>query len=482
MSITETFFENLLGRIFSVGSRHDYGYPVGYTQYQLTHHNEQLHFSIFSDKVYDSVDAWNFQVIADKTQNADDLLFMVINYRRHYLDELNEKSLLPYYEQDVGLYVVREKIPHNQNKNPQWQLSYSGLHSYDSISGHIQFAAPLEPVFYWFRQDRPIPAQAKADLDVFGRRTNIASPVLKTLPVSLDFHWEDFKRNRNFRLVVNHRDANFYRPEDTEVNIKLYFDKTELSQAFRQFEKSTETITLDLDLQEREYGGELVVSVKNKDKKIILQNVGFDYEEMIYSAKSPNVPKNKMETDLFAAYETSLFALSPDKFLQKITQLKELNAIADQADSISYYFAQLSFTFNINKKFSENTNLFTQYFRIHQPITRNKMDDLQHKNLMVFASQGLYLAANTQNTELGKNIIETFVEQNFSLEQETNRAFLFNVACYYAVNRNKAQMLKVINRTMELGRDPESYLKDKDFTDYWQDTDFLKAIKKDAAQ
>ncbi len=482
MSITETFFENLLGRIYSVGSRHDYGYPVGYTQYQLTYHNEQLHFSIFSDKEYDSVEAWNFQVIADKAQNADDLLFMAINYRRHYLDELNEKSLLPYYEQDVGLYVVREKIPHNQNKNPQWQLSYSGLHSYDSISGHIQFAAPLEPVFYWFRQDRPMPAAAKADLDHFGRRTNIASPVLKTLPVSLDFHWSDFKRDRNFRLVVNHQDAEFYKREDTQVAIKLYFDSQELQQAFAQFADAKDTIELNLDLQERAFGGELVISVKNGKKAIVLKNTQFDYQEIPYAPKSPPIKFGKMQQELFLAYEESLFSFNPDKFLGKLDQLKQLNAISDYSTSISYYFANLSLMLNIKGRFPENTKLFTRYFLLHQEIAQAPKDETQRKNLIVLAAQGIYLGSNSQNKDLNHQVIKILVDPNLDLAKETNRVFLFNLACYYAVNHNKPQMLKMTIRAIELGKNPEDFLKDKDFTDYWQDTDFLKAIKKDAAQ
>ncbi|MBK8187406.1 MAG: hypothetical protein IPK77_09330 [Cellvibrio sp.] len=479
ISITETFFENLLGRIFSVGSRRDYGYPVGYTHYQLSHHNEQLQFSVFSDKEYDSAEAWNFKLINDQAKSADDLLFMAVNYRRHYLAELNEQSLLPYYEKDVGLYVVRKKIPHNHSNAPQWQLSYSGLHSYDSISGHIQFPHPkLEPVFYWFRQDRPLPAAARADLDHFGRKTNIASPILKSLPDSLDFQWMDFKRENNFRLVVNNQDAEFHKSEDTKVAIRLYFDPNELRQAFAQFSDTKETLELNLDLQEISFGGELIVSLNNQKKNIVLQNTSFDYQEIPYAPQSPRAISDKISNDLFLAYQDSLLELNPDFFLKKINILKDLNAISDQASSISYYFSQLSLTLNINSKFSDNTHLFTQYFKIHNDIIRNKPDALQHKNLMVLASQGIYLGANSHNPELSKKEISQFVDGILVLEQETDRAFLFNVACYYAINHEKAKMLKVINRTMELGRDPNSYLKDTDFKDYWQDPDFLKAIGK----
>lgn len=134
ISMTETFFENTLGRLLAGGSRRDYSYPVGYTRYKLSHQSELLNFSIFSGESYDPQSAWNFSLLTSPSNTMSDLMFVSVNYRRHYLSELNEKSLLPYYEQDVGLYVVRKKIPHNQSNAPQWQLSYSGLHSYDSIS------------------------------------------------------------------------------------------------------------------------------------------------------------------------------------------------------------------------------------------------------------------------------------------------------------------------------------------------------------
>lgn len=476
-SRVDTFLENNLGRLFGRSSRRDYSYPVGYTQYQLSHQNEQLKFSVFSDKEFDSVHAWNFSLLEPKVKTASDLKFITINYRRHYLSELNEKSLLPYYEQDVGLYVVRTKIPHNQSNSPQWRLSYSGLHAYDYIWGHIQFSQKeLGPVYYWFRQNRPIPAAA--DLDHYGRSTNIASPVLKTLPESVDFHWKDVKRDRNFRLVINNQDAEFYKPDHSQIALTLYFDPIELKQAFEQLKGTNDTILLDMDMQERDFGGELVISLKSQNKKIVLKNTGFDYQEIAYAPKSPQIKPGKIQTELFLAYEESLFQFNPDKFLDKVNQLKQQNAIADYAAPLGYYFANLSLMLNAKGRFPENNRLFTQYFLLHQDITRNQINDQQQKNLMVLGSQGIYLGLNSMNPDLSKKVMATIIEQNFTLEQETNRAFLFNLACYYAVNHNKAQMLKVINRTMELGRDPESYLKDRDFTDYWQDPDFLNAIKK----
>lgn len=478
MSITSTFFENLFGKIFSVGSSRDYGYPVGYTKYELSHQNETLKFSIFSDKEYGSDNAWNFSLLAPKT-GIHDLKFMTVNYRRHYLAELNEMSLLPYYEKDVGLYVARKKTLHNQVNALAWHISYSGLHSYDSIWGHISFDKPsLDPVYYWFWQSRPIPAAARADTDVFGRRAEIASPVLKTIPKSISFHWKDFKRDRNFRLVVRNRDAEFYKPDDTQVALTLYFDAEEIKHAFATIKDTSDTIQINLDLQERDFGGELIVSLKSRNKNIILNNVDFDYQEIAYAPKSAPQKPGKMQTDLFSAYEESFFKYNPDKFLEKVNQLKQQNEVTKYAASLGYYFANLSLILNIKGRYPENNRLFDQYFAIHQDINRNPIDEAQHKNLMILASQGIYLGLNSKNQNLSNKIIKLFVDHpGFDLAKETNRSFLFNIACYYATHKNKAEMLQVIRRAIDLGKNPQEFLKDTDFTAYWQDADFLKALE-----
>jgi hypothetical protein len=112
----------------------------------------------------------------------------------------------------------------------------------------------------------------------FGRSTNIASPVLKTLPTSMTFHWTDFKRDHRVRLVVNGKDATFYKPDDTEVNIVLHFDAAELNATLKQLSPNKAMILLALDLQERDYGAELIVSLKADGKKIILNKLTFESE------------------------------------------------------------------------------------------------------------------------------------------------------------------------------------------------------------
>lgn len=482
-SYTETFLENTLGRLLFGGSQRQYSYSVGYSRYQLTLNNEKLKFSIFSGDTHDSTRAWNFRVLESKNQKRD-LLFATINYRRHYLEELNEKSLLPYYEQDVGLYAVRKKIPQNQTNNTQWQLSYSGLHSYSSIWGNIHFTKEeLHPVYYWFWKHFENASDEELR-EAFGRRANIASPVLKTIPGSITINRTEFRKNGSFRLVVNGRDAFFFdKDRDVKIAITLTFDPAELTQAFQKISSFSEFLQLNLHAEEKPYGAELFVHLQNNKQRIPLKNIHFDYQEVPYSPKSPDVIKDEQQSELFSAYDTSLSQLNPDTLLKKLQALIDNQTASKYASSVSYYLASLSYALNNNRKFSENTRLVNFYLdKVHSVVYKKQTDDLQYRNLIILASQAVYLGSNTGNKDLNDRIANTFIEQDFDLTQETNRVFLFNMACYYAVNHNKPQMLKLINRATELGKMPEEFLKDPDFTDYLQDPEFLNAIGQKSAQ
>lgn len=476
-SIANTLFENALGAIFVRNHRHrEFGYEVGYSHIDVKFQGQLLKFSVLSDDEYSSGRSHNITWLEPHSIDSSGLKFIVMNYRRNNLAELNELSLLPYYETDVGLYVLRKKTLQNQSTNKPWVLSYSGLHSYAPISGSIQFdQANLTPAYYFFYQRRPI----REDRAYFwrGRRANIASPVLKTIPKSLTFSWTDYK-DRNFRLLINNRDAWFYNPNDTVVALTLEFDPAEMEQAFKQVGGGNDVAELNINMSEQAYGVELTVHLKNEDEEVRLNNIRFDYQEHPYTPKSPHVAQDKNQTALFSAYEKSIFDFDPDAFLQALNEPAIKDKISSYASPVSYYFARLALHFNVAGRLPENARMMNFYFdKIHPLLNYSRADALQHKNLVVFASQVLHVGISMQDDELAKRAMTNFVDRDFDLETEVDRAFLFNVACYYAVNKNKPQMLRIIRRTITLGRDPESYMKEKDFEHYWQDPDFLQAIK-----
>lgn len=481
-STTEMILENILGPLF----RDNYqfqrnGYPVGYSAVSLNFQQQQLKFSVLSDDEFDSGRHHNLLWLDPNQSDANGLKFMAVIYRRENLAELNEERLLPYYEQDVGLYVLRKKLRSNQFPVPAWQLSYSGLHSYELISGQINFKQEsLKSAPYWFHQWRPIPVAAMDKKYYWkGRRADIVSPVVRALPSSVTFRWADYKPNRAVRLVVNGRDANFYDKDGSVVQLTLFFDQTEIAQAFTQLGHTSDLpIQLQLQMEERPWGAELIPSLQNAVKKIVLHKTRFDYKEQAYTPQSPDVRQDDQERGLFAAYEKSLLDFKAEYFVGAVQKLMDSKDAAHYAPSIGYYFSQLSVQFNINSVLGENAELMDFYFNnVHPILEINHADELLHKNLMVFASQVIFTGANLQNQALSDRALSAFVDHGFELQKETNRAFLYNLACYYSLKGDKPAMLSVIRRTMVLGRDPASYLTDTDFTRYWQDPDFREAIK-----
>lgn len=53
----------------------------------------------------------------------------------------------------------------------------------------------------------------------------------------------------------------------------------------------------------------------------------------------------------------------------------------------------------------------------------------------------------------------------------------FNLACYFGVSKNKAELLRVTKRALELGKSPSQFLDDDDFAEYHDDVDFLALMK-----
>jgi hypothetical protein len=61
-------------------------------------------------------------------------------------------------------------------------------------------------------------------------------------------------------------------------------------------------------------------------------------------------------------------------------------------------------------------------------------------------------------------------------EEINNTTLLFNLACYYALNRDKEKLILYINLARQHGKSAEYFLNDTDFNYYLNDQDFLYAI------
>lgn len=60
---------------------------------------------------------------------------------------------------------------------------------------------------------------------------------------------------------------------------------------------------------------------------------------------------------------------------------------------------------------------------------------------------------------------------------QTNGTLMHNLACHYAVGGDKPRLLQSATAARRLGKPCARFMADKDFERYWQDAEFLQALK-----
>jgi hypothetical protein len=98
-------------------------------------------------------------------------------------------------------------------------------------------------------------------------------------------------------------------------------------------------------------------------------------------------------------------------------------------------------------------------------------------NLSVVASQGLILYGVQKDPELPKIVFGKLLGKDFDIKTHENRALTYNLACYYSLTNNKKDMLEAVAQARVRGTPTAQFMKDKDFSNYVQDADFLRAVK-----
>jgi hypothetical protein len=88
----------------------------------------------------------------------------------------------------------------------------------------------------------------------------------------------------------------------------------------------------------------------------------------------------------------------------------------------------------------------------------------------------LMLAIRFGDRILVKAIFEEVLEPDLDLSTQANATFLYNLACYYSLHKNKPKLIVAMKRALELGKPPEQFRQDSDFQNYRGDSDFEKLL------
>lgn len=138
---------------------------------------------------------------------------------------------------------------------------------------------------------------------------------------------------------------------------------------------------------------------------------------------------------------------------------------------------------------SYNTKLTIKFIKENKLKNSQKLINFYADNIITYvgydkyektadlASNGIVVAIKLNDDKLFKKIRDKILGDDFDILWEENDILLFNLACYYSLKRERDMMLKAIKRARELGKPKERFLEDKDFEYYYEDKDFLNAIK-----
>lgn len=142
----------------------------------------------------------------------------------------------------------------------------------------------------------------------------------------------------------------------------------------------------------------------------------------------------------------------------------------DSADIFADYTTKLMISCMQNNNYNEAKEVLYHYTDNLLPhsFLVNKSNDI--------ASMGIVLSLLSESREISNKVFDKILGKNFHVYGTDNNILLFNLACYYAFNKEKNKMLQAIRQAVYYGKHSESFTEDSDFSYYWEDKEFLSLM------
>lgn len=159
------------------------------------------------------------------------------------------------------------------------------------------------------------------------------------------------------------------------------------------------------------------------------------------------------------------------EFMDVSTRLVSKNADAPYyARTMAYYSSKLILKGLEDDNAEFALSVFNHYVDKVFPYTGS---DHYQTNII---GNTLSLAMVHSLDEVADKVFHTLLGQDFDMTAIDNPLVLYNLACYYALDKQKQNMLTAIRQGLLHGREPGKYRTDPDFSAYLQDADFIKAL------
>jgi len=441
-------------------------YWFGDAYFQLKHKDETLKFKLFADNEGEHINHRNFSIYQPESALFDDTKILVVNYRSAQHIEKNV-ALNKYYEQDVGLYVLRKKgLDSSSVIKPnitRWQPAFSGGASGKAITGTYSFP------------DRQLTMQYFV-LTKAGK----GKETLLRLPKTLSLDWYTKKKQERFTLKIsNTKTAVYQHPTaQTQVSFAIRFDEEELRQSFTIITEeltktlSDEVIKLEVQFNKLSTGlAQLKVGLASKSQFIELND---------YSVHP--IGNLKLAKNLKKGYEQALedSAKLQQFFLQVKTLSNEPNYVDKHLAKVTYYFTKLILRYNTVSNYSASqklTDFYAEFVFASLHLLENSKSTTTNHSIII--SQAIAASIFLNDADMQGLIFDTLLGKSFDVSQSTSDILAFNLACFYALKNDKENMLIAVRRARQLGKPKSQFMRDNDFKAHRLDDDFLAVINRD---
>jgi hypothetical protein len=468
---------------------------VGTADLKLNFRDESFSFKGLVTRKDSRFEMDNFLLYDLPPQSPEGAGYIEITFKgaeHNHLDRI--EKFVEYHEQDVGFYAIRRKASMR-----------GGVRSHTSLSGsravaetgnnssnpwQIEFAGPWRDGkfarYLWgyitFRNDS---RRAHYLLDpVFVQES------FSQLPESVEWVWDGHVIAPVYALHHENEPILWLNLGATPPRLRLDLDKEEVTDAFAQFSSQNSAdgmCNLSIELVPiGEAQGRLKLYLVNQHREVELHRAKLinltDLSAVTFFKPDE---RDLIESRFIRGRLKILFEdvhSHPDNFANYISTAKQCL----QERGNTYTYAPI-ITEHVVKHFLDLIErrdtmrakaVFYDYVNQLLPDIRKQQinDESVIYNITVFASQGLVLAIRTCDKAFEKTIFEQVLTPDFDLTTQTNATFLYNLACYYSLNKNKPKLIAAMKRALELGKPPEQFRKDSDFQGYLGDSDFEQLL------
>jgi len=479
---------NILGRTILSGLPGElpssYWYGTGY--FQLNHNAEQLNFKAFVSNEDGRIDFRNIAIydLPDNSQWAP--RFIEISYKggEYNYSDKNEK-LVKYHENDVGLYVVRKKA-----RLPQGAIE--AAHKTDITFGQrasYNTHNPWLPVFTGKFIRGNFDKSIWGDISFYNTaphhyllNTAAVQTGIYSIPRTLTFDWEGRYTSSAYKLYLNDEKfvwLDFHRFADN-IFFELDFDEAEMVEAFALLDGMNEPLQLEMHIEEIENSvATLSIRLRNNKQSVDLKHFSYKYTEPVYGDDNKNMTIMFERSKLEIEYER---ALSDKRYLQGFLDVS--HNITVYSPYVKKYASEITkYTVDLFQHYMKNSgyeSAKTLYYHYVNKLYPNVLDETNSEdvayNSSVMASQGLVLSLLTSDEHVAASIFDKLMGPNFDISAQNNPTFMFNLACYYAVHKEKESLLKATKQALKRGKAADQFMSDSDFKNYWDDADFLNVL------